>query len=48
MVCEEKETEIPESTQQKPIEEPKERTPEETREISEKEAKGAPVETDDG
>ena len=28
--------------------EPKERTPEETREISEKEAKGAPAESDDG
>ena len=30
------------------VEEPRERTPEEEREISEKEAKGAPAESEDG
>lgn len=45
MVCEEKEPKIPETTQQTSAEEPKERTPEEDREISSKEA---PAENEDG
>ena len=48
MMCEDKEPKAPETTQQKPTEEPKERTPEENREISEKVAKGEPTEADDG
>ena len=48
MVCEEKEPKIPESTQKTPAKEPEERTPEETREISLNEAKGASSESDDG
>ena len=47
MACEE-ESQVSETTQQKPAEEPKERTPEEEREISSKEAKGAPAEDGDG
>jgi len=47
MVCEEK-PQVPETTHQTPAEEPKVRTPEEDREISSKEAKGAPAEAEDG
>jgi len=47
MACEDK-SEVSETTQQTPAEDPKERTPEEEREISSKEAKGAPAENDDG
>lgn len=47
MVCEENEPQAPESPQQTPPDELKERTPEETREISEKEAKGSLAEADD-
>jgi hypothetical protein len=48
MVCEEKGPQTPESPQQTPPDEAKERTPEEERKISEQEAKGAPAEADDG
>ena len=47
MACEDK-PQVPETVQQKPAEEQKERTPEEEREISSKEAKGAPAEAGDG
>ena len=47
MACEDK-PEVSETTQQAPADAPKERTPEEQREISSKEAKGASSESDDG
>ena len=47
MACEDK-TQVPETTQQMPAEKPKERTSEEDREISSKEAKGASAEDEDG
>jgi hypothetical protein len=47
MICED-EPQQPETTHQAPAEEPKERTSEEQREISEKEAKGASSGDEDG
>ena len=47
MCCEDNEPDVAETTHQKPVQEKKQRTPEENRKISDEMAKGQSAEADD-